>query len=231
EGTTTHGGAVLAIDRHLKPISLDCQQQPNIIAAAILVNNKLYTIISTYSPPTEKLPLPILSNGLQNSQTNIILGDFNAKNITWGCTQTNQKGRELESRLKLNTLNIHNPAMITSLRSKATIDLIISTDQEASVQCNQLSDNGSDHFPILTEFNNIVLKHQHQYIFKKLIGIYTPPCFLFYLQKSNTLNMSQTCNPTNGFKCFKTSLAHYEFDQQHRTLQKSVDLRLQKPSE
>ncbi|CAF3459734.1 unnamed protein product [Rotaria socialis] len=173
EGTNTHGGAVIAIDKQLKPISVDCQQQPNIIAAAILVNNKSYNIISTYSSPTEKLPLPILSNVLQNSQANIVLGDFNAKNTTWGCTQTNQKGRELESWLKLNKLNIHNPAMITSLRSKTTIDLVISTVQEASVQCNQLPYNGSDHFPILAEFNDIILKHQQQYIQKINWNLYT----------------------------------------------------------
>ncbi|CAF1951619.1 unnamed protein product [Rotaria magnacalcarata] len=88
--------------------------------------------------------------------------------------RTNQaKGRELESWLKLNKLNIHNLAMITSLRSKTIIDLVTSTVQEASVQCKQLPYNGSDHFTIFAEFNDIVLKHNNNIYTKINWNLYT----------------------------------------------------------
>jgi hypothetical protein len=68
-------------------IDIDGQQQKNIVAALILVNNKTYTITSVYSPPTETLPLEIMSSIMQNSHDNIIMGDFKAKNYKWGCAQ------------------------------------------------------------------------------------------------------------------------------------------------
>ena len=63
--------------------------------------------------------------------------------------------------------------MTTSLRSKTTIDLIISTEQERSVQCQQLPYNGSDHFPILAEFNTININNPQQYIQKVNWNLYT----------------------------------------------------------
>ena len=95
EGTNSHGGAVLAIDKRLNPLEIDLQQQPNIVAASIMVNNKPCTLISVYSPPKEPLPLSTISNILPKSQTNIILGDLNAKNQSWGCTQVNKKDKNL----------------------------------------------------------------------------------------------------------------------------------------
>jgi endonuclease/exonuclease/phosphatase (EEP) superfamily protein YafD len=158
EGTNSHGGVILAIDKNLNPIDIDCQQQKNIVAASILVNNKTYTITSVYSPPTETLPLEIMSSIMQNSHDNIIMGDFNAKNYKWGCAQVNKKGRELESWLQSKTLHILNLGMTTSLRSKTTIDLIISIEQQCAVQYHKLPYNASDHVPVFTEFNNIKIK-------------------------------------------------------------------------
>ncbi|CAF1031646.1 unnamed protein product [Adineta steineri] len=51
EGTNAHGGVVLAIDKNLNPINVDCKQTKNIVAASIMINNKTYTITSIYSPP------------------------------------------------------------------------------------------------------------------------------------------------------------------------------------
>jgi hypothetical protein len=43
EGTNSHGGAVIAIDKQLKAIPIDCNQKPNIIAVSVLIKNKPYT--------------------------------------------------------------------------------------------------------------------------------------------------------------------------------------------
>ncbi|CAF5183870.1 unnamed protein product, partial [Rotaria magnacalcarata] len=50
--------------------------------------------------------------------------------------------------------------MTTSLRSETTIDLIISNEHQYSVQSQPLAHNGSDHFPILTEFTDITTTEQ-----------------------------------------------------------------------
>ena len=57
--------------------------------------------------------------------------------------------------------------MRTSLRSITTIDLIISTEQQHSVQCQPLPYNGSDHVPILAEFDNIKISNQQSEIVPK----------------------------------------------------------------
>jgi hypothetical protein len=62
--------------------------------------------------------------------------------------------------------------MTTSLRSKTTIDLIISTEHEYSADCQQLPYYGSDHLPILTEFSNINLTNQDHFISKTNWNLY-----------------------------------------------------------
>ncbi|CAF4982606.1 unnamed protein product, partial [Rotaria sp. Silwood1] len=66
-GTNPHGGAVLAIEKQLKGVPIDCQQKPNIIAASMLVNNKHITITSVYSPLTQELQLEHMSTILKIS--------------------------------------------------------------------------------------------------------------------------------------------------------------------
>ncbi|CAF4019794.1 unnamed protein product [Rotaria sp. Silwood1] len=165
-GTNPHGGAVLAIEKQLKGVPIDCQQKPNIIAASMLVNNKHITITSVYSPLTQELQLEHMSTILKISPVNIIVGDFNAKSSIGGCPQGNKKGHELESWIKKNKLNILNFGMITSLRSRTTIDLIISSENELTTHCQQLPYNGSDHTPIFAEFNNINITHHQNFIHK-----------------------------------------------------------------
>ncbi|CAF4442034.1 unnamed protein product [Rotaria sp. Silwood2] len=155
QGSNTHGGVVIAVDKQFHATAVHDQHQTNIITLLLSINNKSYTVTSVYSPPTEPLPLQSMSEMLKISKSSIFVGDFNAKHEQWGCSLRNKKGRELEQWLRMNNLMVHNQGMTTSLRSKTTIDLIISTEHQFSVQCQPLAYNGSDHIPIMTEFANI----------------------------------------------------------------------------
>ncbi|CAF0980460.1 unnamed protein product [Adineta steineri] len=133
EGTNTHGGAVLAIDKKLKAIPIELPQE-NIVAVTLINRHKTFTIASIYSPPNEPLPTATLSLSKAANKNFIIVGDFNSKHASWECPQANPKGYVLDKWLDENDLTVHNPGMITSLRSDTTIDLIIST--ELKNQCS-----------------------------------------------------------------------------------------------
>ncbi|CAF4997839.1 unnamed protein product [Rotaria sp. Silwood1] len=99
---------------------------------------------------------------LTYSNYTILLGDFNANHIDWGCSTTNPKGAQLLKWINDNNLIIHNTNMSTSLRSSNTIDLIISNQQRDSIDCTLLSYTCSDHFPIFSEFSNILFQCKYE---------------------------------------------------------------------
>ena len=175
QGSNTHGGVVIAVEKqlHARLIDHQHQHQPNIITVLLTCNNKSFAITSVYSPPTEPLPLQNMTEILKVSKSNIIVGDFNAKHKQWGCSLSNRKGRELEQWLQMNDLVVHNQGMTTSHRSKTTIDLIISNEQQFSVQCQPLAYNGSDHVPIMVDFANIPIIERNNSIPKVNWNLYT----------------------------------------------------------
>ena len=150
-GTNPHGGTVLVIDKCLKAEQITIAD-PNIAAALVQTNGKMFVIASVYLPPTEPLPLHTMSSLLKASKNIIIAGDLNAKHSDWGCTQTNTKGRQLAEWLHRNELDVLNHGMKTSLRSDTTIDLIISPYASDSSSVMSLPFQGSDHLPVFAEF-------------------------------------------------------------------------------
>ncbi|CAF4326506.1 unnamed protein product [Rotaria sp. Silwood2] len=108
-----------------------------------------------------------MSSLLTYSNHIIIFGDFNAKHTQWGCSTINSKGDQLAQWINVHNLIIHNPNMPTSLRSPTTIDLIISNDQQGSVDCSLLPYNCSDHYPIFIAFSNILLTTNQQQLISK----------------------------------------------------------------
>jgi hypothetical protein len=151
DGTNSHGGAVIAIDKRIK-----CQQieinEPNMVAVRIIINDQQVVVASIYSPPKEQLPLSAMSNLLNISKDIIILGDLNAKHSDWGCPENNTKGHVLAKWLQNHKLEVLNFGMKTSLRSDATIDLIISNEVPELTESKSLAYVCSDHLPILTKF-------------------------------------------------------------------------------
>ena len=96
EGTNSHGGVVLAIDKRLKCQLIEIKE-PNIIAVQVVADGQQFVIASIYSPPTDQLPLTTMTSLLNQTKNIIIAGDFNAKHPDWGCSQVNTKGRSLSN--------------------------------------------------------------------------------------------------------------------------------------
>jgi hypothetical protein len=137
EGTNSHGGVVLAVDKRIPSHPIDVNQ-PNVLAVRIRINDYQLDVASIYSPPDERLPLTVMSELVSNAKNLIIAGDLNAKHYDWGCPQVNPKGRPLANWLLRNNLNVINSGMKTSLRSDTTIDLIISNESPDITECKAL---------------------------------------------------------------------------------------------
>ncbi|CAF3137196.1 unnamed protein product, partial [Rotaria sp. Silwood2] len=161
EGTNSHGGVVLAVDKRLS-----CQQieinEPNLIAVRIRIDNQQFVVASIYSPPTDQLPLTTMTKLVSEAKNVIIAGDLNAKHPDWDCLQVNTKGRELANWLIQHNLSVLNNGIKSSLRSNTTIDLVISGEIPETSESKSLSYTGSDHLPILTKFFRLnVLMDKH----------------------------------------------------------------------
>ncbi|CAF2517251.1 unnamed protein product [Rotaria sp. Silwood2] len=124
EDTNKHGGAILTIDKRIRYVLINLHK-PNIAAETISLNDSTYTITSIYSPSNTPLPLETMLLLLTYSNYTILLGDFNAKHIDWGCSTINSKGDQLSKSINDNNLTVHNTNIRTSLRSTAIINLVI----------------------------------------------------------------------------------------------------------
>jgi hypothetical protein len=161
EGTNSHGGVVLAVDKRILCQHIDINQ-PNIVAVRIRIEDQQFDVASIYSLPAEKLPLVTMTDFLKKAKNIIMAGDFNAKHHDWGCPQVNTNGRELANWLIQNNLNVLNCSIRSSLRSNTTIDLVISNEVPEISESKSLPYNGSDNLPILTKFFQLnVLKDKH----------------------------------------------------------------------
>ena len=163
EGTNSHGGVVLAIDKKLKSIALDINE-PNVITARIMLKAHQIVIASVYSPPTERVPLEIMKKLHNISEKIIIAGDLNAKHADWGCSQQNSKGHTVANWLESTDLNVLNACIKTSLGSNTTIDLIISSEAPEATEIQTLPYTGSDHLPILAKLWNFNVQDDKQLI-------------------------------------------------------------------
>jgi endonuclease/exonuclease/phosphatase (EEP) superfamily protein YafD len=205
EGSNSHGGVVVAVDKLFNARAIDLKQS-NIISILVSINQKTYTFTSVYSPPTEALPLQALTQITKTSKFNIIAGDFNAKHEQWGCSTRNTKGRDLAEWLQENNMLVHNQGMTTSLRSKTTIDLIISTENHSSVQCQPLAYNGSDHLPIMVEFTDIPIAYQENIIPKVNWEIYSTILTILHTEIYDNCQTNYP-NPSEWFDFFQHFLS------------------------
>ena len=198
EGTNTHGGAVLAVNKRIKATTITIDE-PNIVAITVKIGNKTYTVVSVYCPPTEPLSIAALSSLKSVSKNIIIVGDLNAKHLNWGCHQVNQKGNEFSKWLDEEDISVQNANIKTSLRSNTTIDCIISTEPEFSVQYQSLAYTSSDHLPILAEFNNIEIQNNKIYVPKIYWNVYQAILTMICKEIEN----KEENNAVNTFKWFE----------------------------
>ena len=126
------------------------------INVCLRISENDFTICNIYSPPNKDIHL----NNIKPSQKNwIIVGDFNSHSPSWGYTDLNAKGEDVEDFITANRLVILNqpddPHSFYSRtwRTTSNPDLAIATEDVEKVMtrsvCQQLG--GSDHKPIIID--------------------------------------------------------------------------------
>ncbi|GBO16221.1 hypothetical protein AVEN_255581-1, partial [Araneus ventricosus] len=91
----------------------------------------------------------------------ILLGDLNAKNTLWGCTANKQHGTELLDFAYdggFIFLNDKSPthSSYSYAKSEALDVSIVSSDLSSKYRWNVLDNIGSDHLPLLIEYNSLL---------------------------------------------------------------------------
>ena len=122
----------------------------NLIAADIFNLNRKYTVAVVYSPPSEEVPINILTRLHQHNRNLILIGDLNSRHSNWHDVSTNSGGHRLAGWIdEKQNLKIFNSPQPTSTRSQAVIDLIIAP-YHVSSELSEIDQRMSvtDHYPL-----------------------------------------------------------------------------------
>ena len=154
------GGVIILVrnDIPAKELAVDTGGQAEITAAEITVQNKQVRIYNLYCPDNRDLSLDTMDIRQENC---VILGDFNSHSESWGYSETNARGEEVEDWQTDNQLQLLNnpddPPTYFSRRwlTTSTPDLAFVTNNlvpkaERTV-LEQLG--GSDHKPVKITFD------------------------------------------------------------------------------
>ena len=155
--TPRQGGAAIYISNKLLHHQIHIQTTLNAVALKVKIAQLDITIVSIYLSPTHPIPPELISNFIsQISSPCLILGDFNAHHMTWGCQSNSTRGKHLLSIMdKYNLIHINNliPTHVTYRNGKASysvIDLAITNPHIATLLTQYVADETlfSDHYPI-----------------------------------------------------------------------------------
>ncbi len=139
---------------------------PNLECQGITIthNKQKLSLINIYhrvSHPVQEEDLRILGN--LSTKSTILMGDFNAHHPVWGVNdKEDQFGKTTHDWIQDNNLIIHNDNQPTRYDKRhhtfSAIDLTLSSPDIADrIQWEVLDDPwGSDHFPIITHFHNLL---------------------------------------------------------------------------
>ena len=110
-----YGSAIFAKESiNIKSTSMTDQE--NVETLTVEMEN--ISITSIYKPPGVEFKSKE-TNGYNPHKANIILGDFNCRSTSWGYSNTNKDGEELEKWSETNNLNLlHDPKLPCSFSSK-----------------------------------------------------------------------------------------------------------------
>lgn len=162
KGEIAHGGVALAIHDSIDYVELKLNTQLQAVAAKIKYPFN-HTICNLYVPGSEAITEKEFTDLIaQLGSKFLILGDLNGHAPSWGCNDTNKRGRLLESVFDSHSLVILNDNRPTLCHAASgllyNVDLSIATpnicDELAWDVIEEL--HGSDHFPLLIEYVNFV---------------------------------------------------------------------------
>lgn len=152
------------------------QLQSNLQVMAFRIQlSKIYTLCNIYISPGEAINVQDLHHLLQQLPEPIIIsGDFNAKHVMWGNSNTDQRGNTIETFLiqsNVNILNTNKPTHFNAATGgTSAIDLTI-VSSALSIEllwdvCEDL--HGSDHWPVvLKEVINEPVQREPRYIYER----------------------------------------------------------------
>ena len=138
-------------------IDLDTTLQAKAVSVSLF---KTVTICSIYLSPSTPLDTQALDKLVQQlPKPFLLLGDFNAHNVVWGCHDTNNRGNVIDSFIARNGLCLLNNGSFTYMSpatgSLSALDLALCDpsvflDFQFSVESDTY---GSDHYPIILKSN------------------------------------------------------------------------------
>jgi exonuclease III len=152
------GGLAIIIKDNLKFVETIHDNAIEYQEIKVFLQNDQISILNVYIPPDSQIIYENIEKTFKKNTKTIILGDFNAHNRIWGCSQNNSRGKTIETLIDQNNLIILNSGQPTHFQTNANpsaIDLTISTSNISSKIHWNIFNNamGSDHQPILITYN------------------------------------------------------------------------------
>ena len=156
------GGVAIMINKEVPHTHRLINTELEAISVDIKFRSKLISICSLYLPPNRNFTtqsLKILSDQLLDHH--LILGDFNAHNVSWGSLQTDNKGTLVSDFINITNnvlLNSGDPTRVCPTTGNFShIDLSLATPRlSLDIEWATFTDTlGSDHFPIILTLNAV----------------------------------------------------------------------------
>ena len=155
--TPRRGGSALYISNNLLHHQIQLRTTLNVVGVKVKIAQLDLTVLSVYLSPTSSISPSLISALFSQIQSPcLILGDFNAHHMTWGCTSNNTRGTQLLDIMNnLNLIHINNliPTHDHFNNGEIThsvIDLAITNPHIATHFTQYVADDTlfSDHYPI-----------------------------------------------------------------------------------
>ena len=159
--TLGHGGVILAVHNGIPSQNVDLNTPLQAVAARVQIETRSFTLCSLYFPPGIRFPDAEFRRLLTELHPPyVLMGDFNAHHVAWGCDHCCARGRSLERLINEESLCVLNTGTRThfTLPSGRTsvLDLTLCSPQLAQLFNWTVDDDplGSDHFPIWLEYRD-----------------------------------------------------------------------------
>lgn len=157
----THGGGVaVLIKNNIKHHQLS--SIPNVtqehVVLKIFTSIGDFTIIAIYNPPNKHLNRNILTKLSNIDKSVLILGDLNARHVSWNCPSNNKNGNTLVDFITNNNITILTSDEPTfyptnSLAKPSVIDVALSKNINNLTKPISLTQLNTNHNPVYLEYN------------------------------------------------------------------------------